>query len=111
MDGDPLILIRFSPDHSPEGLGFFLGLEDAGDALGFGNFPPPFLRHMSFEGVHLAETAAIPGHVVFSNKDPETRDEESLMTIPRRPDIFHVVDAISLQWPVGEGIRIRHGFR
>ena len=34
MEGDPLILIRFSPDHSPEGLGFFLELEDAGDDLG-----------------------------------------------------------------------------
>ena len=78
--------------------------------LGFGNFPPPFLRHMSFEGVHLAETAAIPGHVVFSNKDPDTRDEESLMSIRCRPDFFHVVDGFFIQRPVGEGVRIRQGF-
>ena len=63
-----------------------------GMTFGSGNFPAALLRRVAFEGVNLAETAAIPGHVVFSNKDPDTRDEETLMSIRRRPDFFHVVD-------------------
>lgn len=102
MEGDPLIFIRFSPDHSPEGLGFFLELEDAGDDLGFVNFPPAFLRGVSAQGVHLAETATIPGYVIFSNKDPDTRDEEALMPIRCRPDFFHVADGFFIQRPVGK---------
>ena len=93
-------------------MGFISGGNEFPDFGAGGRFfATAFVGSMTRKEVHLAETAAIPGHVVFSNKDPDTRDEESLMTIPRRPDIFHVVDAISLQWPVGEGIRIRHGFR
>jgi hypothetical protein len=41
-----------------------------GMTLGSGNFPAALLRHVAFEGVHLAETAAIPGHVVFFQQRP-----------------------------------------
>jgi hypothetical protein len=63
-----------------------------GMTLGSGNFATALVGSMAIKEVHLAETAAIPGHVVFSNKDPDTRDEESLMSVRRRPDFFHVVD-------------------
>lgn len=90
--------------------GSFQNSKMRGMTLGFGNFPPAFLRGVSAQGVHLAETAAIPGHVVFSNKDPDTRDGVSLMSIRCRPDFFHVVEGFFIQRPVGEGLRIRQGF-
>ena len=73
-------------------------------------FATAFVGSMTRKEVHLAETATIPGHVIFSNKDPDTRNEESLMSIRCRPDFFHVVDGFFIQRPVGEGVRIRQGF-
>ncbi len=74
-------------------------------------FATALAGRMARKGIHFAETTTAPRDVVFSDKDPETRDEKSLIFIPRRSDILHVVDGIFLQWPVWEAVSIRHGFR
>ena len=92
-------------------MGFISGGNEFPDFGAGGRFfATAFVGSMARKEVHLAETAAIPGHVIFSNKDPDTRDEESLMSIRCRPDFFHVVDGFFIQRPVGEGVRIRQGF-
>ena len=92
-------------------MGFISGGNEFPDSGAGGRFfASAFVVSMARKEIQLAETAAIPGHVVFSNKDPDTRDEESLMSIRCRPDFFHVVEGFFIQRPVWEAIRIRQGF-
>lgn len=92
---------------------FISGGSKFSDFGGFTNwlFAAALVGGMAREVIHLAETAAAPRDVVFTDKSPETHDEKSLTSITGVCDAFHKVDGISLQWSIWEAIRIRHGFR
>jgi hypothetical protein len=84
-------------------LGFISGGNKLSNFWAFANwlFAAAFVSGMSRKEIDLAETATVAWDMVFFYKDPQVRDEESLISIPRRSDVFHVVDGIFLQWSIG----------
>jgi len=73
----------------------YIHLKSCPDLSGRSPKPPAALAgRMARKGIHFAKTAAAPRDVVFSDKDPETRDKKSLISIAGILDAFHMVDGI-----------------
>jgi hypothetical protein len=130
QEGDPWILIRFSPDHSPEGIGFFPEFEYAGGYLGLrlqflkclqswsaneagdegcgGDrlFAAPLLRRVAFEGVHLAEAGCAPWQFKIFPVAPQSRDGDTGRAALGVHDPFHVIDNTLAGRAVGSGDQV-----
>jgi hypothetical protein len=76
--------------------GFISGGNKLSDFRGFTNwfFAVAFVGRMARKCIHFAKTAAAPSELVFPQKDPETRDKNSLISIAGIFDTFDVVDGI-----------------